>query len=145
MTAQKILLVEDNADDQELIIRSLRRHNIANEIVVANDGVEALDFLWGRREYEGRDVSVTPAVVLLDIMMPRLSGLEVLEKMRGDERTKFIPVVVLTSSDDAGDIFSSYVKGANSFVRKPVEFGEFGEAVKQLGRYWIVLNQPPVK
>ncbi len=138
-----ILLAEDNPDDVELTIRGFKKNNIENEIVVAKDGVEALDFLFGTGEHAGRDTSVMPVVVLLDLKMPKLDGLEVLKRMRSDERTKRIPVVVLTTSDEEKDRAKSYALGANSYVRKPVDYSEFSEAVKQLGLYWILLNEPP--
>ncbi len=143
MSDRVILLVEDNPDDVELNLRALREHNITNEIIVATDGAAALDYLFGTGEYEGRDPSETPAVVLLDLELPKIHGLEVLTRMRADERTKLIPVVVLTSSTEEQDIISSYELGANSFVRKPVLFAEFADAARQLGLYWLLLNEPP--
>ncbi|HEY2518320.1 MAG TPA: response regulator [Polyangiaceae bacterium] len=137
---QAILLVEDNADDELLTRRAFKKNNIMNEIVVAHDGVEALDYLFGTGMYAGRDVSQTPQVVLLDLNLPRIGGLDVLKKIREDERTRFLPVVVLTSSKQDEDVVRSYTFGANSFVRKPVEFGEFIEAVKTLGLFWLILN-----
>ena len=137
---QAILLVEDNADDELLTRRAFKKNNIMNEIVVAHDGVEALDYLFGTGTYAGRDVSQTPQVVLLDLNLPRIGGLDVLKKIREDERTRFLPVVVLTSSKQDEDVVRSYTFGANSFVRKPVEFGEFIEAVKTLGLFWLILN-----
>jgi two-component system response regulator len=137
---QAILLVEDNADDELLTRRAFKKNNIMNEIVVAHDGVEALDYLFGTGIYAGRDVSQTPQVVLLDLNLPRIGGLDVLKKIREDERTRFLPVVVLTSSKQDEDVVRSYTFGANSFVRKPVEFGEFIEAVKTLGLFWLILN-----
>ena len=139
-STQAILLVEDNADDELLTRRAFKKNNIMNEIVVAHDGVEALDYLFGTGMYAGRDVSVTPQVVLLDLNLPRIGGLDVLKKIREDDRTKFLPVVVLTSSKQDEDVVRSYTFGANSFVRKPVEFGEFIEAVKTLGLFWLILN-----
>lgn len=139
-----ILLVEDNPDDEELTLLSLRKHNIANEIVVARDGVEALEHLFGEGAYAGRDISVLPAVILLDLKLPRLDGLGVLKRLRADPRTRNVPVVVLTSSSQDADVIASYDLGANSYVRKPVEFGAFVEAVSSLGLYWMLLNRPPV-
>jgi CheY-like chemotaxis protein len=139
-----ILLVEDNPDDEALTLRALKSSNIANEVVVARDGVEALDYLFGNGAYADRDTRVMPQVVLLDLKLPKLDGLDVLRRLRTDERTKSLPVVVLTSSDEERDIIDSYGLGANSYVRKPVAFAQFTEAVRQLGLYWLVLNQPPV-
>jgi len=138
-----ILLVEDNPDDEELTIRALRKNGIANELVVAHDGVQALDYLFGTGEWAGRDTSVMPAVVLLDLKLPRVDGLEVLERMRADARTRLVPVVVLTSSREDRDILKSYTLNVNSYVRKPVDFTEFTEAVKHLGLYWLLLNELP--
>jgi CheY-like chemotaxis protein len=136
-----ILLVEDNADDEELTTRALRQAKIANEIMVARDGKEALDFVFGEGAHAGRDTSKLPAVVLLDLKLPKVSGLEVLQRLRADPRTKLVPVVVLTSSSEDEDMLTSYKCGANSYVRKPVEFGPFANAVSQLGVYWMLLNQ----
>ncbi len=138
-----LLLVEDDPNDEELTIRALRKNNIANEIVVVRDGEEALDFLFGQGKYAGRDTSVLPDVVLLDLRLPKLDGLEVLQRIRADERTKTLPVVVLTSSDEEQDMVDSYKFGANSYVRKPVDFLEFASAVRELGLYWLLLNEPP--
>lgn len=138
-----ILLVEDNPDDAELTLRAFKKSNLKNEIVVARDGVEALDYLFGTGSYEGRDVSDQPQLVMLDLNLPKIDGLEVLQAMRADPRTKLIPVVVLTSSKEQEDIVKSYRFGANSFVRKPVDFLEFVQAVQQLEMYWVVLNQIP--
>ena len=146
MPAEKmILLVEDNPDDEALTLRALKASKLANEIVITRDGSEALDFMFGTGKYEGRDVSHTPAVVLLDLKLPKLSGLEVLERLRADPRTKLVPVVVLTSSSEDEDMLRSYQLGANSYVRKPVVFGKFADAVSQLGLYWVLLNQLPPK
>ena len=142
MASKMILLVEDNPDDEELTLRALRNAKIANEIVIARDGSAALDFMFGRGEYAGRDMSKIPAVVLLDIKLPKLSGLEVLEQLRADERTRFVPIVMLTSSSEDEDKLRSYRLGANSYVRKPVEFGAFAHAVSELGLYWVLLNEP---
>jgi CheY-like chemotaxis protein len=142
MSDKIILLVEDNADDEELTTRALRQAKIANAIVVARDGGEAVDYLFGQGAHAGRDVSVLPAVVLLDLKLPKLSGLEVLKRLRDDPRTKLVPTVVLTSSSEDEDMLKSYQLGANSYVRKPVEFAAFVNAVSQLGIYWMILNQP---
>ena len=138
-----ILLVEDNPDDEALTLRALRKNNISNQVVVARDGVEALDYLFSRGAYAGRELSGMPVVVLLDLKLPRLDGLEVLRSLRADERTRLLPVVVLTSSREQQDQIDSYSRGANSYVRKPVDFLEFTEAVRQLGLYWLLLNEPP--
>jgi two-component system response regulator len=143
MTEDKlILLVEDNRDDEELTLRALKKNNIKNEVVVARDGANALDFLFGAGTYAGRDLTVMPQVVLLDLKLPKVDGLEVLRQLRGNERTRFLPVVILTSSNEEQDRLRGYKSGANSYIRKPVDFGKFIEAVKQLGLYWLVLNEP---
>ena len=138
-----ILLVEDNADDEVLTRRALQKNNIGNELVVARDGAEALDYLFGTGEYEGRDLSVMPQVILLDLKLPKVDGLEVLRRLRADERTKLLPVVILTSSKEQQDLVNGYGYGANSYIRKPVDFAQFLEAVRQLGLYWLVLNETP--
>ena len=138
-----ILLVEDNADDEVLTRRALKKNNIGNELVVARDGAEALDYLFGTGEYGGRDLSVMPQVILLDLKLPKVDGLEVLRRLRADERTKLLPVVILTSSKEQQDLVNGYGYGANSYIRKPVDFAQFLEAVKQLGLYWLVLNETP--
>lgn len=143
MTDRYILLVEDNPDDEELTLLSLRKNNLAHEIIVVRDGVEAIEFLSGQGQYSGRDVSRLPTVILLDLKLPKLDGLGVLRRLRADERTKMLPVVVLTSSSQDADVLASYNLGANSYVRKPVEFGAFVEAVSNLGLYWLMLNRPP--
>jgi CheY-like chemotaxis protein len=143
MDKRIIMIVEDNEDDLELALRAFKRNRILNEIVVARDGVEALDYLFGTGPHEGRDLCVMPEVVLLDLKMPRLGGLEVLRRIRADERTRFLPVVVLTSSDEEKDMIDSYHYGVNSYIRKPVDFEQFTEAVRQLSLYWMVLNQRP--
>lgn len=135
-----ILLVEDNPLDEELTVRALKKSNVLNPLVVARDGVEALDYLFCRGEHEGRDASVMPQVILLDLKLPKVDGLEVLREMRRNETTKLLPVVVLTSSLEEQDLIRSYSLGANSYVRKPVDFAQFIEAVRQLGLYWLVLN-----
>ena len=138
-----ILLVEDNPDDEALTLRALRKSNVINGVVVARDGVEALDYLFGTGTHEGRDLSVMPQVVLLDLKLPRIDGLEVLRRMRADARTRLLPVVVLTTSTEQRDIVGSYHLGANSYIRKPVDFVQFSEAVQQLGLYWLLLNVSP--
>jgi two-component system response regulator len=138
-----ILLVEDNPDDEALTLRALRKSNIVNEVVVARDGVEALDYLFAAGAHEGRDPAAMPQVVLLDLKLPRVDGLEVLRRMRADERTRFLPVVVLTTSTEQKDIVDSYQLGANSYIRKPVDFVRFSEAVQQLGLYWLLMNVSP--
>lgn len=142
MSKRNILLVEDNPDDVALTLRALKKNNIANEVIIAKDGVEALDYLFGEGTYVGRDASRIPAVILLDLKLPKIDGLEVLERLRKDERTKLAPVVVLTSSKEEQDLVRSYKLGANSYIRKPVDFIQFSEAVRQLGLYWLVLNEP---
>jgi two-component system response regulator len=142
MSEKLILLVEDNPDDEALTTRALRQAKIANEIVVARDGGEAVDYLFGQGAHAGRDLSRMPAVILLDLKLPKLSGLEVLQRLRADPRTKLIPTVILTSSSEDEDMLKSYASGANSYVRKPVEFNAFVNAVSQLGLYWLILNQP---
>jgi CheY-like chemotaxis protein len=138
-----ILLVEDNPDDEELTLRALRKANIANEVVVTRDGSEALDFLFGIGGFSGRDTKVMPTIVLLDLKLPKLNGIDVLNRMRADSRTKLVPVVILTSSSEDEDMLRSYESGANSYVRKPVDFSAFVNAVTQLGVYWLLLNQLP--
>lgn len=137
-----ILLVEDNQDDVDLTIRALKKNGLINEVAVARDGAEALDLLFGRGDYAGSS-TVLPQLILLDIRLPKLSGLEVLKELRRDERTRFLPVVMLTSSKEEQDLIDSYGHGANSYVQKPVSFDEFNEAVRQLGVYWLVLNKAP--
>ena len=144
MDDKVILLVEDNPDDELLTLRALKKSHVANTVVAARDGAEALDYLFRRGPYADPDASPRPQVVLLDLKLPRVDGLEVLRQLRADERTRLLPVVILTSSDEERDIVESYSLGANSYVRKPVEFGEFGEAVQQLGLYWLLLNQSPL-
>lgn len=141
MKTNAILLVEDNPDDEALTLRALKKNHILNEVVIARDGVEALDYLFGTGAHTGRDLSVLPQVVLLDLNLPRLGGLDVLRRIREDERTKLLSVVVLTSSKEDEDLLRSYSLGANSYVRKPVDFSQFTEAVKTLGLYWLLLNE----
>ena len=140
-----ILLVEDSPDDEELTLRALKKNKIGNEIVVARDGQEALDYLFGEGSHAGRDTSNQPQVVLLDINLPKVNGLEVLARLRADERTHLLPVVVLTSSSEERDVIGAYMNHANSYIRKPVDFDQFTHAVQQLGLYWLILNQPPPK
>lgn len=142
-TDKVILLVEDNPDDVALTLRALKKNNILNKVVVAADGVQALDYLFGRGEHEGRDTSDLPQIVLLDLKLPKVDGLEVLKHIREDDRTKLLPVVILTSSKEQRDLIEGYSLGANSYIRKPVDFGQFTESVRQLGLYWMVLNETP--
>jgi two-component system response regulator len=139
----EILLVEDNPDDVELTLRAFRKSKIANEIIVARDGVEAVDYLFATGQHAGRDNSSLPQLVLLDLKLPRLDGLQVLERIRANPRTKLLPVVILTSSTEHPDLLTGYSLGANSYIRKPVDFQEFLVAVRRLGLYWLLLNQPP--
>jgi two-component system response regulator len=143
MDAKIILLVEDNPDDEALTLRALKKNNIMNEVVVARDGVEALDYLFATGKYSGRDTGVVPQLILLDLKLPKVDGLEVLRRLRAETRTRFLPVVILTSSREEKDMVEGYSLGANSYVRKPVDFAQFSEAVGQLGLYWLVLNEPP--
>lgn len=143
MKERVILLVEDNADDEALTMRALKKNNITNQIVVARDGVEALDYLFGTGPHAGRDTSVQPELVLLDLKLPKVDGFEVLKKLREDERTKLLAVVILTSSKEQQDVANGYGLGANSYIRKPVDFQHFVDAVQQLGLYWLVLNERP--
>jgi two-component system response regulator len=143
MRDRVILLVEDNADDKALTIRALNKNNITNKVVVAHDGVEALDYLFGTGPYAGRDTSQQPELILLDLKLPKIDGFEVLKRLRADVRTKLLAVVILTSSKEQQDIVNGYGFGANSYVRKPVDFQQFVDAVRQLGLYWLVLNERP--
>ena len=144
MNDKVILLVEDNADDEALTMRALQKNNIGNEIIVAHDGVEALDYLFGTGKHAGRDTMIQPELILLDLKLPKLDGFEVLKKLRADQRTKLLAVVILTSSKERDDIVNGYDLGANSYVRKPVDFRQFVDAVLQLCLYWLVLNERPV-
>lgn len=138
-----ILLVEDNPDDELLTVRALKRNNVLNEIVVAHDGVEALDYLLGTGSYANRDMAVMPQIILLDLKLPKIDGLEVLRRLRANERTHLIPVIILTSSKEETDIVRGYSLGANSYIRKPIDFEQFVQAVQQLKLYWLVLNEAP--
>jgi CheY-like chemotaxis protein len=142
MNKKTILLVEDNANDEFLTLRALKKYNVANEVVVMRDGVEALDYLFGTGAHEGRNVNDLPVAMLLDLKLPKIDGLEVLRRVRADERTKLLPVVILTSSAEEKDVINSYKLGTNSYVQKPVDFSAFVDAVGQLGLYWLMLNQP---
>ncbi|HWX53084.1 MAG TPA: response regulator [Verrucomicrobiae bacterium] len=138
-----ILLVEDNEDDEDLTLRALKKNSITNQVVVTRDGVEALDYLFGTGAYEGRNLTSMPALILLDLKLPKIDGLEVLRRLRANERTRLLPVVILTSSREEPDLINSYHLGANSYVRKPVDFNEFAEAVRHLGLYWLIVNEAP--
>jgi len=143
MENKLILLVEDNPDDVALTLRALRKNNLRNQIVVAHDGVEALDFLFGTGAHAARDISVQPELILLDLKLPKLDGFQVLQTLREDPRTRLLPVVILTSSREQQDLIEGYNLGANSYVRKPVDFEKFQEAVRNLGLYWLILNECP--
>lgn len=145
MKNKVILLVEDNPDDEALTLRALKTNNIQNEVIIARDGVQALDYLFGTGAHAGRDIQQQPAVTLLDLKLPKVDGLEVLRRIRGDDRTSALPVVVLTSSKEEQDVIASYRLGCNSYVRKPVDFDEFLQAARQLGLYWLLLNETPIK
>lgn len=145
MAQRSILLIEDNPDDEALTLRALKTNNVLNEIVVMRDGAEALDYLFATGAYAGRDTSLMPELTLLDLKLPKVDGLEVLRKLRADERTRLLPVVILTSSKEEQDLVNGYSLGANSYVTKPVDFTQFREAVRQLGLYWLLLNEPPPK
>jgi len=138
-----ILLVEDNLDDVELTLHAFKKNNIRNEVIVVNDGAAALDFLFGTGNYTNRDRSIMPTIILLDLQLPKIGGLEVLRQIRANNQTKYLPVVILTSSKEEQDIVQGYSLGANSYVRKPVDFNQFTEAVNQLGLYWLLLNELP--
>lgn len=143
MNSKHILLVEDNPSDVKLTKRALEQNRITNKLIVAEDGQEALDYLFAIGRYAGRDARDLPSVVLMDLKLPRIDGLEVLKEIRANEHTKRIPVVILTSSDQEQDLIASYDLGANSYIRKPVDFHQFTEAVRNLGLYWLLLNEPP--
>ena len=143
MASSVILLVEDNPDDEALTLRAFRKNHITNEVVVARDGAEALDYLFATGAYAGRDAAVVPQIVILDLKLPKIDGLEVLRRLRAAPQTKLLPVVILTSSNEERDRLEGYGLGANSYVRKPVDFAEFVDAVRQLGLYWLLLNQRP--
>jgi CheY-like chemotaxis protein len=140
---QTILLVEDNPSDEKLTVQAFARCGVANELVIARDGVEALDYLFATGSHQGRDASQLPTVILLDLNLPRVDGLEVLRRLRADERTRLLPVVVLTASKEQEDVLRSYSLGANAYVRKPVDFTEFSKAASTLGLFWLLMNQPP--
>ncbi len=139
----EILLVEDNPNDAELTLRSLRKNNVSNRIHVVRDGAEALEFIFGKGAYNGRSLKEGPKVILLDLKLPKVDGLEVLRQIKNDQQTRKVPVVILTSSKEERDIVEGYRLGVNSYIVKPVDFAQFTEAVRQLGLYWILLNQPP--
>lgn len=141
MSEKVILLVEDNPDDEELTLRALKKNNIQNEVVIARDGAEAIDYLFGTGKYAGRAISQVPSVTLLDLKLPKVDGLEVLKRIRTHAQTKFLPVVILTSSKEEQDLITGYSLGANSYIRKPVDFSQFIDAVRQLGLYWLLLNE----
>jgi two-component system, response regulator len=143
MPNKKILLVEDNTSDVDLTVRAFDRSRIANEIVVAEDGQEALDYLWGRGKWEGRDTSDMPDLTLLDLKLPKVPGLDVLRQIRANPRTRRLPVVILTSSKEEHDVAAGYDYGVNGYIRKPVDFAEFAVTVRRLGLYWLLINEPP--
>lgn len=139
----EIVIVEDNATDLEMTLRALRRHNLANQVVVLSDGAEALEYIFGEGDYAGRDLAHRPRVILLDLKLPKVGGIEVLRRIKSDPRTRSTPVVVLTSSTEERDRLETYDLGANSFIVKPVDFDHFSEAISQVGLYWLILNHPP--
>jgi CheY-like chemotaxis protein len=143
MDQRIILLVEDNADDEMLTVRALKANKVVNPVIVACDGAEALDYLFGRGAYAGRDALEVPALMLLDLKLPKVDGLEVLRQVRADEVTRLLPVVILTSSQEDQDLVNGYLLGCNSYIRKPADFEQFRSTVRQLGLYWLVVNQPP--
>ncbi len=138
-----ILLIEDNPNDAELTLRALKKNNVANKVHLITDGAEALEFFFAKGKYEGRDVTSTPKVVILDLKLPKVDGLEILKRVKADERLKVMPIVVLTSSKEECDVIESYKLGANSYIVKPVDFNKFAESIKDLGMYWLLLNEPP--
>ena len=142
MNDKIILLIEDNPDDEELTLRALEKNNIKNDVVVVHDGAEALDYLFATGSYAGRDLTIMPQLTLLDLKLPKVDGLEVLRQLRANELTRLLPVVILTSSNEEQDRVNGYGLGANSYVRKPIDFGQFMDAVRQLGLYWLILNEP---
>ena len=144
MKGRKVLLVEDRQDDIDLTLRSLKENNITNKVDVVRDGAEALDYIFAKGAYSHRNIEDLPSVILLDIKLPKIDGIEVLKRLRADERTKPLPVVILTSSREESDLINGYKFGCNSYVRKPIEFEEFSKAIKELGLYWLLLNEPPV-
>ena len=143
MDSRAILLVEDDRSDEELTLRAFERHGVKTPVVVARDGAEALDYIFARGQHVGRDPRVLPRLILLDLQLPKVGGIEVLRQIRRDEITKFVPVVIFTSTHEDRDRLEAYALGANSYVRKPIEFPEFSEAIRQLGLYWLLLNRPP--
>ncbi len=143
MDSKAILLVEDNQADEDLAILALKKNKFRNDVVVARDGAEALDYLFGTGAYASHEVPRLPAMILLDLKLPKISGLEVLKRVRSDERTKLVPIVILTSSKEEVDLVSGYSLGANSYIRKPVDFKEFSEVIRQMGSYWLSINEPP--
>jgi two-component system response regulator len=143
MASNSILLVEDNPDDEALTLRAFRKNNVTNEVIVARDGAQALDYLFGTGAYANRDITLLPQVVILDLKLPKIDGLEVLRRLRASPQTKLLPVVILTSSNEEQDRLEGYGMGANSYVRKPVDFSQFLDAVRQLGLYWLLLNERP--
>jgi two-component system response regulator len=143
MQKKVILLVEDNPDDEALTLRAFKKHHITNEVFVARDGVQAIDYLFGTGEHSARDAGALPQVVLLDLKLPKVDGLEVLRRIRADDKTKLLPVVILTSSKAEEDLVAGYGLGANSYVRKPVDFNDFSQVIRELGMYWVLINEPP--
>ena len=143
MSNKVILLVEDNPDDEKLTVRALKKNNIVNDMAIARDGVEALDYLFSTGPHAGRDTNLLPAMVLLDLNPPRMDGQEVLRRIRAHERNKRLPVIILASSNEEQDLMNGYNHGANSYIRKPVDFNQFSEVIRQLGLYWLVLNESP--
>ena len=145
MKKNTILLVEDNPDDEALTVRALKKDNIINDIIVARDGAEALDYLYGKGSYKDRNMSIQPELIILDLKLPKVDGIEVLRKIRSERKTELLPVIILTSSNEEKDLIDSYSLGANSYIRKPVDFKQFIEAARQLKLYWLVLNEAPPK